>query len=405
MDWSKQFDLIVVGGGPAGLSAAQIAAKQGISVLVLERSLEIGYPVHTSGGSWITELRQLGVPDRFIHPIKTLQFISSNAQVEFDYEVPEVCMIDIRAVYQHLAEQASKAGAVIWTNTTVHQPLLQDGKVIGVKAVRNGYKVDLKAKMVIDASGMGGLLARAVGLANKQESYGRGAEYEIITSTWQQDKTVILLGSQYTPLGYGWVFPYGDCRVRVGIGVIYPKVKAEPLELLEKFLSEDSVVASQLKPYSIIETHLGCVPNSGFIAKSYADNLLVTGDAAGQVLGIAGEGIRLALDIGQMAGETAAQAIIKQDTTSSFLATYEQRWQSKYARSISINKTMNGIISGFDDSQWDKAVRVMAEIDPTIVLELMKGNFNLNLVKLILTKNPGLFAFKTMQLIRKAITG
>lgn len=403
MDFSQPYDIVIAGGGPAGLAAAKAAADKGLRVLVLEKSLEIGYPVHTSGGSWTRELIALGIPEKYIHPIHTLEFISKNASASFNYEQPEICIIDVRAVYQHLAEQASLAGAVILTNTTVKAALLENGKLCGVRAVRNGIRTDFKARLVIDASGFGGVIARQMGLAKPVESFGNGAEYELVTSSWQQDKTTILLGSDFLPVGYAWVFPYGKNRVRVGLGIISPVCREDPLKLLESFLNSDHPVAQQLRPFSIMETHLGSVPNSGYIDKSYADNLLIAGDAAGQVLGIAGEGIRLALEIGAIAGETAAQAIQKNDTSAAFLKRYETRWKQKYARSIEINASMNQIIRNYKDAHWDKALTVLKDVDPAIVTALMKGNFDLKLMSLILTKNPGLLAYGAMKIIHKAI--
>lgn len=404
MDLSKMYDVLIIGGGPAGLAAAQAVASQGLSVLVLEKSLEIGYPVHTSGGSWTRELLELGIPEKFMHPIKTLEFISSNSKASFHYVPSEICVIDIRGVYQYLAEQASLKGAVIYTNTTVKEPLFEGGKLCGVKAVRNGIASEYRAKLVIDASGFSSVIAKAMGLKNQALSYGNGAEYEIITPNWQQDKTAIMVGSAFSPVGYAWVFPYGDNRVRVGIGVIAPKCKAKPLELLEAFINSNHQIAQQLQPYSIVETHLGSVPNAGYIEKTYADNLLVVGDAAGHVLGIAGEGIRLALEIGKMAGETAAQVIMKNNTTADFLSKYETIWKKKYAKSISLNHTLNEIIGNFSDSKWDKVIEVVGHVDPEIVLRMMKGYFDLNLLTLIMRKNPALLAYKTAQIIKKAIT-
>ncbi|MFO7660939.1 MAG: NAD(P)/FAD-dependent oxidoreductase [Candidatus Cloacimonadaceae bacterium] len=405
MDLTQTFDIIIAGGGPAGLAAAKASANKGLRVLVLEKSLEIGYPIHTSGGSWIPELKALGIPDQYIHPIHRLEFISKSASASFHYAEPEICIIDIRAVYQHLAEQAALAGAMILTNTTVKEALLEQGRICGVRAVRNGIPVHFKARLVIDASGFGGVLAHQLGLAKPVESFGNGAEYEIITKGWQQDKSTILLGSDFLPAGYAWLFPYGENRVRVGFGTISPVCKEDPLKLLENFLSSEHPIAQQLRPFSIIETHLGSVPNSGYIDKSYSDNLLIAGDAAGQVLGIAGEGIRLALEIGALAGETAAQAIKGNDTSAAFLKQYETSWKAKFARSIEINARMNHIIRNYKDTQWDKAVTILKEVDPAIVLALMKGNFDLKLLSLILTRNPGLLAYSAMKIIRKAIQG
>lgn len=402
---TQLFDIIIAGGGPAGLAAAKASANKGLHVLVLEKSREIGYPVHTSGGSWTRELKELGIPDQYIHPIHRLEFISKSAHASFHYDQPEICIIDVRAVYQHLAEQAALSGAEILTNTTVQEAILEAGKICGVKAVRNGIPVEFKARLVIDASGFGGVIARQMGLAKPVTSYGNGAEYEIVTKGWQQDKTTILLGSDFLPVGYAWLFPYGENRVRVGFGIIAPGCKDNPLKLLENFINSDHPVAQKLRPYSIMETHLGCVPNSGYIDKSFADNLLIAGDSAGQVLGIAGEGIRLALDIGRMAGETAALSLSENDTSAAFLRSYETSWKTKFARSIEINARLNQIIRNYKDAQWDKAVTILNEVDPAIVLALMKGSFDLKLLSLIMTHNPGLFAYNAMKIIRKAIQG
>jgi digeranylgeranylglycerophospholipid reductase len=402
---TSSYDLIVAGGGPAGLTAARAAAEQGLSALLLEKSLEIGYPIHTSGGSWTRELKEFGIPDRFIHPVKTLEVISSNAHASFDYTPAEICFIDTRAVYQYLAEQASLAGTLILTNTTVREPLLEDGRLCGVKAVRNGAPVEFRARLVIDASGFSSVIEGSLGLRKPPSGYGKGAEYELITSAWQQDKSTLLLGSSFVPVGYAWIFPYGEHRVRVGFGVISPLCRTEPLSYLDKFLSSDHPVAQQLKPFSIVETHFGSVPNTGYLSPSYADNLLIAGDAAGQVLCVSEEGIRLALEIGTIAGETAAEAIRKDDTSAAFLQQYETRWKKKYARSIELNARLNAILSTYSDAQWDRAVRIIKDVDPAIILALMKGNFDLNLVKLILTRNPGLLAHNAIKLIKKAITG
>lgn len=397
-------DILIVGAGPAGLSAARSAAETGLSVLVLEKSLEVGYPIHTSGGSWTRELREFGIPEHFLHLIHEHEFISSNSRAAFHYGFPEICVIDIRGVYQHLAVQASLAGAEILTNTLVKEPLIEQGKLCGARAVRNGQQLEVRAKLVIDASGLGAVLGRPLGLSRKVESFGNGAEYELIAPNWQQDKTVILLGSGYLPTGYAWVIPCGGQRVRVGFGVISPQCRANPLELLERFIRGGSETARQLQPVSIIETHLGSVPNSGYAEKTFADNLLIAGDSAGQVLGIAGEGIRLALEIGRLAGETAARAIRKNNTSANFLQSYETAWKKRFARSIEINARMNAILRNYSDAQWDKAVNILKDVDPAVVVALMKGYFDLNLVKLILTKNPGLFTYNAMKIIRKAIT-
>jgi digeranylgeranylglycerophospholipid reductase len=56
---SEDCDVLIVGGGPAGLAAGEAAARQGVRTLILERQHEIGYPIHTSGGSWVSDMQAL----------------------------------------------------------------------------------------------------------------------------------------------------------------------------------------------------------------------------------------------------------------------------------------------------------------------------------------------------------
>ncbi|MFQ5752710.1 MAG: NAD(P)/FAD-dependent oxidoreductase, partial [bacterium] len=126
------YDLLVIGAGPAGLSAAYTAAKSGIKVAVLEKSKEIGYPIHTSGGSWIDELKQLDIPERFMNPIREGLFISPGEKTEFRYSVPPGCILDVRGLYQYLAELASAEGAEIFVNTAVIAPRFEAKKISGV---------------------------------------------------------------------------------------------------------------------------------------------------------------------------------------------------------------------------------------------------------------------------------
>jgi len=97
---SKDCDVLIVGGGPAGLAAAEAAAKEGVETLVLERQHEIGYPIHTSGGSWVSDMQALNIPQSLYHPIHKVIFVSPQREVSMHYNPAVACVVDVRGLYQ-----------------------------------------------------------------------------------------------------------------------------------------------------------------------------------------------------------------------------------------------------------------------------------------------------------------
>src|SRR5260370_1011591 len=91
-------DVLIAGGGPAGLAAAEAAARLGVHTILLERQNEIGYPVHTSGGSWISDMKALAIPENLYHPITKVVIVSPHREVPLSYH-PAVACVMIRKWY------------------------------------------------------------------------------------------------------------------------------------------------------------------------------------------------------------------------------------------------------------------------------------------------------------------
>src|SRR5258708_9670930 len=127
------YDAIIAGGGPAGLAAAEALARRGCSALVLEQNHEIGSPIRTSGGSFIDELDALGIPATLYHPISRVRFASPRNEAVYNYRAPQLCVMDVRGVFQHLAVRAIEAGARVRTATPVAGPMMENGTVSGVR--------------------------------------------------------------------------------------------------------------------------------------------------------------------------------------------------------------------------------------------------------------------------------
>jgi len=287
---ARHADVLVVGGGPAGLSAAEAAARAGARVILLERQKEIGYPVHTSGGSWIKDMRTLGIPSELYYPIRRVTFLSPHRQAQFEYAEPVCCVLDVRGVYQHLAGRAVAAGAELHPSSPVERPLVEDGRVVGVVAKDHRNRVgEWRAPVVIDASGFSCTLSTRAELHAGYRRYGYGAEYDLFAPHYDPDHLYLIMGSQVAPAGYAWAFPRGKGRVRLGVGVIRPDVDADARDYLDNFVERLPSLAPAFAGASPVEYHTGLFPSEGVVERFVGEGLIATGDAAGHGSTLVGE--------------------------------------------------------------------------------------------------------------------
>ncbi|MDQ6659809.1 MAG: NAD(P)/FAD-dependent oxidoreductase [Chloroflexota bacterium] len=390
---SENWNVLIVGGGPAGLAAGEAAAKQGMRTLILERQNEIGYPVHTSGGSWVRDMKALNIPSHLYHPINTVFFVSPNREVPLSYNPAVACVIDVRGVYQHLAGRAVAAGATLRVRHTVEQTLLEDERIVGVTAKNHaGERREFRGDVTIDASGF----SRHVGVRTRMgkafHRYGYGAEYDMYAPNYPQDELYLIMGSQFAPRGYAWAFPRGNGRVRLGVGVLHPDCNDDARQYLDSIISDLPQLREKFQDASPIEYHTGLFPSEGPLERFSRDGLLLAGDAGGHGSTLVGEGIRFAIYSGQMAGEVAAGAVQAGDTSASYLFRFDKKWRARFGRDMDISYMINKHIANYSDQQWDNALDLMKRLTPNQMAQALRGDFSAGLVLSVLARNPGLAA-------------
>jgi digeranylgeranylglycerophospholipid reductase len=374
-------DVLVVGGGPAGLSAAAAAADAGASVLVVERRPEIGQPVHTSGATAPATIERFGVPRRLWHPVTRIRFVSSAEEAVFEYATPPLCILDVRGTYRWLAARAAERGARVETQARFVAPALEDGAVRGAEVVVRGRKDLIGARVVVDASGYRAAVSKRADLHPGFERFGVGYEYELVAQACRQDEAVIVVGETYAPAGYGWVFPWGEDRVRVGVGVHHADTRADPRRHLDLLVASCGELGVDLSGASVVEHHVGLVPAERLPARLVADGVLAVGDAGCQATLVAGEGIRISLVAGQLAGQVAGRAAVSGDTRREALLPYERGFRKEFGRRLRVGYALNRRLARLDDRGWDDKVRLLRRLPPGAVPLLLQSEFTLSLAR------------------------
>jgi digeranylgeranylglycerophospholipid reductase len=383
------FDVVIAGGGPAGLSAAAVTARAGLATLVVERNAAIGVPIRTSGGSWIDELAALEVPARFHVPMHRIRVIAPCAEAVFDFSEPRMCVLDVRSFLQWLGEQAIDAGARIRLRTRADSTIERAGRVTGLRVREaDGRPTAISASSVIDATGYASTLARRQRLHDGFAAFGVGAEVDLYAPRWNENEAALIVGREIAPNGYAWVLPYGRGRVRLGVGIGRPHCDGDPSDYLGEICRRVPALAP-LGDASPIEAHSGVIPLAPPRAVVLTrDRLIVAGDAAGQASALVGEGIRYAMHAGRLAADAVVAAHADVNVERAY-ARYPAAWRRR-ERNLHFAFEIYRRIVEFEDADWNREIAQLNRLSPDEFAQGLKGDFTLRWLIAIAPRYAGM---------------
>ena len=421
MPTEYHYDVVVVGGGPAGSSAAYAAAMHGASVIVLEKEHTIAQSVRTSGVTWIQDAKKFGIPDSCFNPVKNFSFCSPNNQVTITDSIPRAAVLDVRKTYRWLADRAQDAGAEIRVKTIVTDAIKDnDGNISGVVATNasnnnndddddvdnsKNNKSDGKAifygKVMIDASGFSSVVCRMMGLVPQWTRFGAGAEYEARVENADSDTWWLMVGQEYSPAGYAWIFPLGNNVVRIGVGVGKPESDIDPTQRLKELVQNKTGPIKRLGKITPLEFHYGMIPNDGLVRRTVFNGLIMVGDAAGQANPLVLEGIRYAIKYGNLAGNVASEAAKTGKTSGDDMFRYEKEWRSEIESKINSAAGIQNRWIGLSDEEWDEELKIINELKPDEFLDFIRAEFGLSYIIKLTKNHPRLAARQLFGMIKK----
>ena len=289
------FDVLIVGLGPGGSSAAAVAARAGLSVLAVDKRRKLGEPVQCA------EFVPLPM-GRYARPALVQKITGMRSVLPSGFcqhsDFPGL-MVDRAMFDQALATEASKAGALLQAQTVLKE--LDQGQRTALLRGPDGRLEQARYQILIAADGPHSTVARSVGLPPLAVVETRQYSLPLLRPYTDTD---IWLSDQY-PGGYGWLFPKGAVA-NVGIGAdlkLVADLKA-PLERLCADLAEEGIVGRE-----VLGRTGGAIPVGGMRASLVYENILFVGDAAGLTHPITGAGIASAVVSGERAGQAAAELL------------------------------------------------------------------------------------------------
>ena len=338
---SYDYDIVIVGAGPAGSICALYAARHGLRTLLLDKKV---FPRDKICGDAISGislrfLQELGLQDKIEKAggkkAKSMLLFApdgSSTKISFTPEgrTPEhfniVCR---RTIFDNILFQQAKQHVDTLEGFTVTDLLRDSDQVCGIKGLdANNTTKKIRAKVVIGADGCRSVVARKAGLSDfdsRHQVVATRTYYENVTQTTKDIELHFI--DEVIP-GYFWIFPIDDNQVNVGLGMLHSELIKRKINLRTAHIqaTRSPRLGNRFKNAVMLGPIRGWnLPLAHKRRKMTSDGVLLIGDAAGLVHPLSGEGISFSMLSGYLAAELLSQACAGNDFSTTFLQQYQTK--------------------------------------------------------------------------------
>ncbi len=302
-------DVLVVGAGPAGLSAARAAAIKGLKVICIDKKKILGEPVKCAEGigSYLFDYLPFSIPNKFIDfKIKGIILNSNGISIKKTGEFWSGFSLDRANFEKWLGKNAEDNGVLLKLETDLKAIYYNSRKVVKKAIFFNKKKrIEIYPKFVIAADGVHSKMLTLLDVYEpKYGKYAKVYSWEMNNLNLKFNKYEQIFFDDFTPKGYAYIFPKSDSVANIGVGGVYP---TKNMSLYFKDFLKSDLVKNQVKNGVYISNKSKDAPFDNFLSNRYFGNVIAVGDAANDNLKPFVEGILPGIIIGDAVGKSITE--------------------------------------------------------------------------------------------------
>jgi digeranylgeranylglycerophospholipid reductase len=372
-------DLVIVGGGPVGCAVAAITAKK-YSTVVLEEHVEAGVPVQCAGLVTARVIDMVGAQDSVLNQITGMVLhFPGGAEIRLDGNETKAVVVDRFKFDQLCKDRAVEAGARYLTGAKFLDYAVKDD---GITVWVDG-KEDIRSRLLVGADGYKSTVSKMAGLPPPRDIV-KGIESDVDRRMDEQSHVHVYLGNKVAPGFFAWKIPCGDFT---RIGLCVSEGNGPPSNYLKSLIEAEGMDSGKR-----LATYSGVIP-LGTRGKTYADRIMITGDAAAMAKPLSGGGLFTGMISAECAAATAMEALQTNDLRERSLSGYQHMWKERIGRELDRGYRVRKVFVRLNDKKLDSVGRLMTRPDVRSILESGDIDRPTELAPAVLRSVPALLRF------------